>query len=117
MQHIRSAWPTIDKIIAVARGKIENNLSSEDQAESNIKFESDSGWHSGSDSRAIVAGFDEDSADDDVNMGLPGKNYTAADRRLLAKYIASVDDWDYLEDSIRFATFHQCVSTLSSGPL
>jgi hypothetical protein len=117
MQHVRSAGPTIDKIIAVARGKIKDNTSSEDQAGNNIKFESDVGWHSGSDSGAIIAEFEEDSADDDINMGLPGKNYTAADRRLLAKYIAGVDDWDYLEDSDRFATFHQRVSTLSSGPL
>jgi hypothetical protein len=111
MQHIRTAGPIVDKMIAVARGEDEDDSSSSsDEIESSTKVESDVGWQSGSDSGAILAEFEEDSADDDINMGLPGKNYTAADRRLLAKYIATVDDWNRQEDSVRFAEFHERAS-------
>lgn len=51
----------------------------------------------------------EDSTDDELNMGMPGEKYTAADIRLLAKYIASVEDWKDKDDSTRFAKFHRRV--------
>src|ERR1700683_2683038 len=98
MQHMRAAGPIVDKMIAVARGEDEDDCpSSEDESKNQV--ESDVGWQSGSDSGAIAAEFGEDSDDDEINMGIPGKSYTAADRRLLAKYIATMDDWDYQEDS------------------
>ena len=109
---MRAAGPIVDKMIAVARGE-EGDSSSEDEAQSKTQVESDVGCQSGSDSGAIAAEFDEDSGDDEINMGIPGKSYTAADRRLLAKYIATVDDWDYQEDSVRFAMFHQRVGAFS----
>ena len=56
--------------------------------------------------------LDEDSTDDGLNMGMPGEKYTTADRRLLAKYIATVEDWENKNDSERFENFHQRVSLL-----
>ncbi|KIM85135.1 hypothetical protein PILCRDRAFT_5501 [Piloderma croceum F 1598] len=105
MQHIRAAGPIVDKMIATACGEEEDDFS---EIESSTKSEFDAAWQQlGSGSGAGVGEFDENSADDDMNMGLPGKNYTAADRRLLAKYIATVDDWNYQDDSVRFAKFHE----------
>jgi hypothetical protein len=103
-------------MIAVARGENDDGSSSQDDdTQSSTNVESDIGWQSESDSGAIAAEFDEDSANDDINMGLPGKSYTAADRRLLAKYIATVDDWDHQDDSLRFADFHQRVRYFPPG--
>jgi hypothetical protein len=109
MQHIRAAGPIVDKMIAIACGEKEDDIS---DTENIIKIEFDAAWQLGSHSGAGVGEFDENSADDSINMGLPGKNYTAADRRLLAKYIATVDDWNYQDDSVRFVKFHERVSTL-----
>jgi len=104
---MRSVEATIDKIIAAACGDEESD-SSEDEAPVEIKVES--GSHSGHGAGTVAVEFDEDSADDEINMGMPGKYYTAADRRLVAKYIATVGDWDSLADSpARFTKFHSRV--------
>lgn len=66
---------------------------------------------------AIAATFEEDSADDEMNMGLPGTFYTAADKRLLAKYIATINDWHSLEHPVRFAEFHTRVCFFFSEAL
>lgn len=51
----------------------------------------------------------EDSAEDEKNMG-SDRIYTSADRRLLAKYIASVKNWDEKNDVQRFTPFFERVS-------
>lgn len=48
----------------------------------------------------------EDSAEDEHNMGSQ-RVYTAADRRLLAKYIASVENWEGKNDVERFTAFYE----------
>ena len=56
----------------------------------------------------------EDSAEDEQNMG-PIRVYTTADRRLLAKYIASVEDWELKNDLERFTPFYERVSCIVLG--
>lgn len=51
----------------------------------------------------------EDSAEDEQNMG-SARVYTIADRRLLAKYIASVENWERKNDLQRFTAFYERVS-------
>lgn len=73
-----------------------------------IKVESDDQWQRLIDSGAV----DEDSADDEANMGIAGKSYTAADKRLVAKYISTMNDWDLLQHPARFMTFYTRVCFL-----
>jgi hypothetical protein len=93
MQHIRAVGPTVDKIIAVARGEDETDSSteSEDGSESHTKPRSDIGWQSGSDSSAIVVEFDEDSKDDKLNMGFLGSSSNGSLPSALKRKLGSVE--------------------------
>lgn len=75
-----------------------------------MKLDRQSAYQPESGTCGMTGDLDEDSADDELNMGMPGEKYTKADGRLLAKYIATVEDWKNKDDSERFENFHRRVS-------
>ena len=53
---------------------------------------------------------DTDSEDDVQNMSGPGESPTESDKRIMARYIASFDDWDALSNREKWGAFEQMVS-------
>lgn len=109
---MRASDRIIDRIIAEAGDGDGNSSCAADDRES--KFNQALVGPSESEYGTIAAKEDEDSADDEKNMGLKG-TYTAADRRLLAKYIASVEDWKNQDDPERFVKFYERVRFIHSS--
>lgn len=92
--------------------KVVEDISSSDSPETKLDRSLDMDYQSESDACSTTDDPDENSTDDELNMGMPGEKYTTADRRLLAKYITTVEDWKNKDNSERFAKFHQRVNLL-----
>ena len=54
-------------------------------------------------------GEDSDSDDDVQNMSGPGETLTEADKRVMAKYIASFSDWETMSNRVKWGAFEQMV--------
>ncbi|KAF7985330.1 hypothetical protein HWV62_6527 [Athelia sp. TMB] len=111
-QHMRSSENIIDRIMDTAYEDEEASSSSGSHQSS--EYELVSGETQKSENAAAddsEAQDSEDSAEDEQNMG-PIRVYTAADRRLLAKYIATVEDWELKNDLERFTPFYERMGSL-----